>query len=213
MELALPESSGPLSPAFRPLRSHLRPGWRRAVLRLAAMVAFLLWLVAGYVAIGYLTGNVGTIVPGAAYRAGQLGSAQIEALHRGLGIASIINLRGEHAGSPWYDTERETAGRLGIAHYDFAMSARRELSAAQAEALIALMRAAPKPVLIHCEGGADRAGLAAALYVAAIAGGTAAEAEWHLSPVFGHVALPGSPTWAMDATLQRMKPILGPGGS
>ena len=79
---------------------------------------------------------------------------------------------------------RAVCDRLGIAHYDFAMSARRELSAAQAEALIALMRAAPKPVLIHCEGGADRAGLAAALLSSAVAS----------APAFADtVAFQGSP--------------------
>lgn len=208
MELAFPRPPGTLSPTLRPVA-----GWRRAALRLVAMVAFLLWLVAGYVAIGYLSGNVATIVPGEAYRAGQLGPAQIAALHREMGIASVINLRGRHQGSSWYDAERAAADRLGIAHYDFPMSARRELSPSDAEALIALMRTAPKPVLIHCEGGADRTGLAAALYVAAIAGGTAAEAEWHLSPIFGHAAVPGSPTWAMDASWERMEPILGIAGS
>ncbi|MGO6986949.1 tyrosine-protein phosphatase, partial [Rhizobium leguminosarum] len=84
-------------------------------------------------------------------------------------IRSIINLRGENVGKAWYDEEIAVSKELGITHINFGMSARRELDQNKVEELLATMRSAPKPVLIHCKAGADRTGLASALYLAAVA--------------------------------------------
>ena len=48
------------------------------------------------------------------------------------------------------------------------MSARSDFSAARAREIIRLLKAAPKPILIHCEGGADRSGLIAGIYLRAV---------------------------------------------
>lgn len=64
-----------------------------------------------------------------------------------------------------------------------------ELTLAQMDDLVALLRRAPKPVLIHCLGGADRSGLAAALYGYAIEGEKPAEANRQLPLWYGHVPL------------------------
>ena len=98
---------------------------------------------------------------------------------------------------------------LGLAHFDFRMSAKTELSPAEAEALLALMEAAPKPLLIHCQSGADRTGLAAALYVAAVKRWGEAAAEAQLSLLYGHVAAPFAKGWAMTSTFEALEPALG----
>ncbi|MFD2031462.1 tyrosine-protein phosphatase [Ancylobacter dichloromethanicus] len=52
------------------------------------------------------------------------------------------------------------------------------------------MKDAKKPILIHCQAGADRSGLASALYLAAIKKNSAeAEAEAQLSIRYGHFFL------------------------
>ena len=90
------------------------------------------------------------------------------------------------------------------------MSASTALSPAEARQLIALMAGARKPLLTHCLGGADRTGLAAALYVAAIEGGPEGAAEWQLSPRYGHVGLPWiSAPWPMDQTWEGLEAALG----
>ena len=62
----------------------------------------------------------------------------------------------------------------------------------------ALLRSAPKPVLIHCQSGADRSGLVAALYEYTIAARPLEEAQEQLSLLFGHFPYLWSRTGAMD---------------
>ncbi|WP_219928901.1 tyrosine-protein phosphatase [Palleronia abyssalis] len=53
-----------------------------------------------------------------------------------------------------------------------------------------VIRDAPKPLLIHCRGGADRTGLTCALYVAGIDGRGEDAAEAQLSISYGHIGIP-----------------------
>ena len=75
--------------------------------------------------------------------------------------------------------------------------------------LIEVMRAAPKPLLIHCQGGADRTGLALALYAAVIDDCGAEAAEWQLPLRYGHISVPGpGRAWPMDQTWEAMEPLI-----
>ncbi|WP_128254650.1 hypothetical protein [Falsirhodobacter deserti] len=56
------------------------------------------------------------------------------------------------------DAEIAASDALGLKHDDFGLSASKGLDQAKAEQLIALLRDAPKPVLIHCKSGSDRPG-------------------------------------------------------
>jgi protein tyrosine/serine phosphatase len=101
-----------------------------------------------------------------------------------------------------------------VAHVDFRMSASRELTQSEAERLLAILNAADKPLLIHCQSGADRSGLAAALYLAAIARHGEAAAEDQLSIRYGHIGLPHvSSAYAMDRTWETLERWLGFSGS
>lgn len=156
-----------------------------------------------------LTGNFNTVVAGEFYRSGQLAPTQIANYTKRYGIKTIINLRGDNTGSAWYDTEVAEARRLNVTHVNFGISARRELTGPQAAALIDLMKNAEKPILIHCQAGADRSGLASALYLAAIKKSDEATAEGQLSIRFGHFSLPFIPEYAMDRTFEALEPTLG----
>ena len=72
-------------------------------------------------------GNFHTVVPGTLYRAGQLTEGQWTTYIHHYGIHSVLNLRGEHHASAWYQREVRTAVQHGVAHYDVRMSAIREL--------------------------------------------------------------------------------------
>lgn len=165
--------------------------------------------ITSYLALLQVSGNFHTVSPGQLYRAAQMDGQALARWKRAYGIASVLNLRGASPGADWYETERAVSDRLGITHIDFRMSARAELTQERVQQLLALMQAAPKPLLIHCKSGADRTGLAAALYLAAVEHRSELAAEWQLSPAFGHVGLPFSAAWPMDLTWQRIEPWLG----
>lgn len=166
-------------------------------------------VIASYFVVLMLSGNVHAVVPGQVYRSAQLSSQQIFKVEAEYAIRSIINLRGPNAGKPWYDNEVAAAASLGIEHIDFGMSSRVPFSQSEAAALVAVIRAAPKPVLIHCQGGADRSGIASALYLRAIAGSPENTAEEQLSIRYGHIAIPVlSAAYAMDVSWEELEPWL-----
>ncbi|MCF1708986.1 tyrosine-protein phosphatase [Tabrizicola sp. J26] len=164
----------------------------------------------GYSQFLQITGNVHTVVEGELYRAAQVDPKRIRELHEKDGIRSILNLRGPDPGEAWYDNELRTSEELGITHANFPMKSSRELTRTDIETLVSLMRDLPKPLLIHCEHGADRTGLAAAIYVGMIKGAGEEAAEMQLSPIYGHFALPYvSRTYAMDESWETVESVLG----
>lgn len=88
--------------------------------------------VGGYLGALQITGNFHPVVAGQLYRSAQPGPADIARYQKDYGIKTIVNLRGENTGSPWYDAEIAEAGKLSIAHINFRMSARRELTSRRA---------------------------------------------------------------------------------
>lgn len=166
-------------------------------------------LAVGFYLLGLqFTDNMHETLPGELYRSAQLTPAQLESYRRMYGIKSVLNLRGDNTGAEWYDAEQAYTRKAGVTYLNFRMSSKRELSKAQVKELIAMMDAAPKPLLIHCKHGADRTGLAVALYFAAIADKGEEEAESQLSLTYGHIPWI-SAARAMDETFEAMEPMLG----
>ena len=173
-------------------------------------------LVAGAVLLkGYLyylqySGNFDTVVAGEVYRSAQVTPERLASYQKDFGIRSVLNLRGAFPGQPWYDDEITASNALGLVHVDFAMEASNLMTVEEMTQLIALMRSMPKPLLVHCRRGADRTGLAMALYLAGISGADEGTAAGQLSIWFGHFSVPYlSTTYPMDESWQRMVPVLG----
>ncbi len=156
-----------------------------------------------------MQGNIHPLVEGEAYRAAQLTPEQLDTVAKEHGIKSIINLRGGNFDQGWYQDEVTWAAKNNITHQNFALSSKRELDEAKAKDLIETMKNAPKPVLIHCQHGADRTGLASALYIASIKGGTEAEADDQLAIRFGHLPYRIEGKDPMDVSYERLKEELG----
>lgn len=138
-----------------------------------------------------LTGNFAAVVPGEVYRSNQPTAADIASYAGRYGIRTIINLRGRHEKDAWYEEEAAAAKRL---------------DADGAARLVAILKDAPRPILIHCRSGADRTGLASVLYLAKVAKVDEETAERQLSVRYGHIGIPLlSPTYAMDESWEALE--------
>lgn len=179
----------------------------KGILRFAVLPAAL--FVGAFYSNMVLTTNFHPVIAGEVYRSSQPSANDIVEFKKRYGIRTIINLRGDNSGHDWYDKEVAQAKELGINHIDFKMSADRELTQTQAAELVDIMREAPKPLLIHCQAGADRTGLASALYLAAIAKVNESVSEKQISILYGHISLSVSHAYAMDRTFEKLEPWLG----
>ena len=209
-------------------------GKRRRIV--AGLVLLGLGVPAIYVLRGPLfEGNFAVVDPGRVYRSAQPGVDAAD-FFRGLGLASMLNLRGGSPTDGYYRDELAAADRQGIDFYDLPMSATARPSRADLLRLIDLFRACRYPILIHCKSGSDRTGLAALIYRMVVLGEPpeAALSEFTVwrghFPIFGperlhepineyaafldRAGLSHSPdrfrSWVRDEYRSPDRPILGP---
>lgn len=121
-------------------------------------------------------------------------------------IRSVINLRGSHPGESWYDSERAVTDRLGVVHHDLGLSSDRQPHRSDIVQLIELLETSPRPVLVHCEAGADRAGFASVIARIVIGQAEFAASRRELRLGFGHI--PFGPSAALDRVLDRYERYL-----
>lgn len=143
-----------------------------------------------------LWSNEYEIAPGV-WRSNHPTRARFERL-RDRGITRVINLRGAGE-SAHYMTEQETCAELGLELHSIGLNARHAPPAQALLDLVALFRQIDKPFVMHCKSGADRAGLASAIYLLAIEGRPVAEARKMFSLRFVHLKF--SKTGVLDALL------------
>ncbi len=159
--------------------------------------------------------NFHPITPGEAYRSAQLEPHELGSYIEKYGIRSILNLRGRNQRAPWYREEMKISAGLRVKHYDVPLTAYRPPGPDDIRALVAVFREAPRPILIHCQGGADRTGVVAAMWKVIVDKEGKAEARRQLSLHYGHLP------WGRKTVLDRffadwnpapyLQPPIGPG--
>jgi len=147
--------------------------------------------------------NFHVVVDGKVYRSAQLSGKEFEHYIDAYNLKSVLNLRGRNKKHAWWRDEIAACERKGVEHIDFRMSARRELTDMQWEDLRETIEKAPKPLLIHCAGGADRSGLASAMCLK-LEGASYEDAKRQLGVQYGHLPFFFNQTKAMDATLLKL---------
>ncbi len=133
----------------------------RWTLRIAATI---LLLIVGFFTLRWGLGNFGTVDPGKLYRSAQLSAAGLTRAIRDRGIRTVLNLRGQNPDRAWYLAERAATMSTDAVQVDFPMSSDQWLSREQARTLVDLLKTSPRPILVHCEWGAERTGLVSAIY-------------------------------------------------
>jgi len=179
---------GPTTKRNHPMDSIFRgdlttPGGRR--------VAWLDALFVDHAVFRLFWGNWAVVEPGVLYRCNHPTPGRLAALTRRHGLKTLINLRGAGARNGADALTREAAARLGLDLVDFSLQSRRAPTRADILRLAEIYRAMRAPALIHCKSGADRAGLAAGLFVL-LNGGDAKAALRQLSLRFGHLSRSGA---------------------
>lgn len=157
----------------------------------------------GYTSSNLAHDNLRAVLRGELYRSGQMSPGALAHCVRAYGIKSIVNLRGSNPDQPWYQAEAMTAAQLGVPLQDFGISSSEELELGRMDQLAELLRQAPKPVLIHCNGGADRSALASAIYLVAVKGEKPEAADDELSLLNGHLPALRPGVKAMDQSFWR----------
>lgn len=165
--------------------------------------------VAAYLFLLQVSHNFHEVVPGELYRSAQLDDDDLTKYAKKYHLKSVLNLRGERVGKEWYENEVAEARAAKIQYINFKMNASRELTRKEALELIEVMRKAPKPMLIHCQAGADRTGLASAIYLAAIKKDSEFDAEFQLSIYYGHIPFWFADGYAMNETFEDLELYLG----
>jgi len=129
--------------------------------------------------------NLAAVSPGRLYRCNHPTPARLAALTHRLGLKTLINLRGP-TGNGSDALTRDAARRLGLDFIDMSLESRGAPQRDRILRLHEIYRSMRAPALLHCKSGADRAGLAAGLFIL-FEGGTAAAALRQLSLRFGHI--------------------------
>lgn len=191
----------PPTPTEPPHTNSVKQRLRRAGKILLAGIAALLIGVGGFYGYLQVTHNFHEVEHGQYYRSAQLSPEQLAVAIEQHGIRSVLNLRGNNRGTPWYDQEVGVTTARQVTQLDYAISARKAVTLQQIAEIQALIEQAPKPLLVHCWDGADRTGLITAVY-RLTHGSDVATAGQELSLRYGHFPYLGSKSRAMDESFQ-----------
>lgn len=147
-----------------------------------------------------LTTNFHEVESQLLYRSAQLEGEALRSAIQRYRLRSVLSLRGGSPGDRWFDEETATLRGLGIPYHQVKISAHRLIAPERLDEIVRIMREAPKPLLVHCNAGSDRTGLAMAAY-ALRQGVPLATAQAQLSLRYGHVPWLISASSAMDQSL------------
>jgi protein tyrosine phosphatase (PTP) superfamily phosphohydrolase (DUF442 family) len=132
--------------------------------------------------------NKHVVIPGRVYRSAQLNPERLDRFVREHNIRTVVNLRGRPF-SDWYPLQAQATQALGISQEDVTTSANRLPPPGEIRRLIEIFDQTEYPILIHCQQGADRTGLATAAYLLLYTDTDFAAAVRQCSPRYGHVPI------------------------
>lgn len=151
------------------------------------LIRFFAWLELQFLDHGFIRPFYNTpeeIAPGI-YRSNHPSPRHIRKL-ASKGVKTIISLRGRGSNGP-YLFEKEACDRYGITLEVVRMKSKKPPNITRIHTFKDIIQNAEKPLLFHCKSGADRSGLAAALYLLITDSGTIDDAKDQLSLRYLHI--------------------------
>lgn len=187
MRCALPNTlPWPLSGVGRVVRAAIRHATACIVVGLVLGGGLAAGVQACYV---LLAGNFHTVLPGKLYRCGQPSGPNLEKLIQQHHLKTVVNLRGPNGEDGWYLDECRACANQKALHVDISLHGSFPPIREELLRLLDLLEHGEYPMLVHCESGSDRAGLASAFAVLLQPNGDLTAARRALSIRFGHSAL------------------------
>jgi len=122
------------------------------------------------------------------YRSGTLNKFNLEYYIKKYHIKTILNLRGK-SNEEWYKVESNLGKKYTIKIINYPLSSQSFYDFNKTSKIVKLLKKIKKPLLIHCNGGADRTSLVSALYTFTVKHQPKEIAKKELSWFYGH--LPG----------------------
>lgn len=169
------------------------------------------------VAVGYEAWRVygGTndheVIPGRVYRSAQMSEGELTRFAERHGIRTVLNLRGTAPwDDQWYQPECRATIAAGISQEDVTLSAQTLPFPSELRKVVEVLDRTEYPVLFHCNKGADRTGLVAAVALLLYTDATLDEARRQLWPRYGH--WPVARTIAIDQFFDLYQAKLAAGG-
>lgn len=137
---------------------------RRRLVRWLIAAGILVVAACAYLGVvGAFGNNLRVVTPGRYYRSGRMSGDELRRTIAEHGIRRVVNLCGETEGD-WYAEEIAACRALSVVHDDIRVASTSLPDAEAIQELIHVFHNGPYPLLVHCGGGVDRAGFAAALY-------------------------------------------------
>lgn len=133
---------------------------KRMITCLLILVVMVMIIIGLRLLYNYVTDNVHTVISGKIYRTAQLDHAGLKKYTKQFQLKTIINLRGAWPTNHWYRVESNFAKKNYLHYYSIQFSAYRLPAKNKIRELVRVLQTAPKPLAFHCEGGADRTGMA-----------------------------------------------------
>ena len=131
--------------------------------------------------------NYHVVIPGELYRSAQMSALRLREHIARDGLRTVINLRPE-TNELWHAQEERTCKITSVDFIDLPLAGDQAPSSRQMAALVTILRQARRPMLIHCEHGADRTSFAVALYLSKVSGVPERQARAAFSIRYGHLA-------------------------
>ena len=113
----------------------------------------------------YLDYNYRAVEDGAFYRSGQMPARRLDQAITKDGIGTVINLRGETPDEDWYAAELAVCDERNVAHHDLDWTKSALPEPDSLAQLLEWYRTETPAILVHCQGGTHRSGIASACYL------------------------------------------------
>jgi undecaprenyl-diphosphatase len=131
--------------------------------------------------------NFHTVIPNEVYRSARPSPEALERRIKELNLRSVISLSTRKDKDPWLKAERAVTEVHGVDFYLVRLGTFIP-SPATLQQLVYLFDTAKRPLLVHCQAGIERSGLASAAAVL-LAGGNVAEARKQFGLTYGFAPL------------------------